>query len=74
MTAIPTWDQALFQGGFAGRGEWEKEDNSVLSLSDATHPHDLSKICVLGHEWEVHEALDEEGKGDEVEKNLYEIC
>ena len=73
MTAIPTWEHILSQGGLTA-GECEKEDNSILSHSDGTHPHDLSKVCVLGHEWEVHEALDKEGKGDEVEENLHGIC
>ena len=42
-----------------------------MSLSD-THPHDFSKICVLRHKGEVHEALDEQGKGDQVEENQVE--
>ena len=39
-----------------------------------TDPHDLSKIRVLWHEGEMHEALDEEGKGDKIEQNLCQIC
>ena len=35
-----------------------------------THPHDLSKIRVLWHEGEMHEARDKEGKGDQVEEHL----
>ena len=42
-----------------------------MSLSD-THPHDLAKIRVLRHKGEVHEALDEQGKGDQVEENQVE--
>ena len=48
------------------------EEVSIFISLSYTHPHDLSKIRVLRHEGEVHEALDEQGKGDQVEENQIE--
>ena len=57
MTAIPTLEANV--------------KRVIAVYGSNTHPHDLPEIGVLGHEGEVHEALDKEGEGDEVEENLF---
>ena len=65
MTAIPT-----LMSEKDGIGHQNICKLAFRSLSE-THPHDLSKISVLWHEGEMHEALDKEGKCDEVEEHLF---